>query len=573
MSIAILVPRASGLADNQNHLPVVVQGEMVSNFSSFSAIRVLDRENLYVQYEELLSGHYDDDAEELHDLGHLPPTDYLLSGSIIRTSTGYSIQMRVTKNSDKMIVASHSETSTFAELDNLTAIRRASLDLLEKMGIRPTARTRTELTRAAPANHVDAQTALSRGIIAQRQGTEVAALSFFQQATELDSSLLEAESRLNIVSAAITSGIGADARSDIQWRNQWIARLREAEEFLANYLKTSPAFYLVYTSFHDKLDIDYTRETVTVSIDVGSLPEPIWFEAVNRLTRTIRKGLLATGRADAWGINWPAQTMSSPSPFAGKNTTYPVVIEILDERGKSVGRQTISLPFDWFTPDGGVQSGIIAPRTAFSTKVTFSGINVNVSDNMTIRIVSINGINAESTVSRLGIRVLPEQEFNNIQSIRENGLRTDNLRLFDIRFDRNSNRINAYIGGASVAIPYGITLIDSYSGLKSKGLVSVTIPSSVTRIGQSAFEGNNLTSVVIPDSVTSIERMAFYGNHFSPPRVSIGENVQMDSGFSWIFGEVNGFADAYINNGRKAGIYTWSTPGSSNGRWTFIARQ
>jgi len=55
-SIAILAPKATGLAENQSYLPALVQGEFVSNFSGFSAISVLDRERLDDQYTELLSG-------------------------------------------------------------------------------------------------------------------------------------------------------------------------------------------------------------------------------------------------------------------------------------------------------------------------------------------------------------------------------------------------------------------------------------------------------------------------------------------------------------------------------------
>ena len=202
----------------------------------------------------------------------------------------------------------------------------------------------------------------------------------------------------------------------------------------------------------------------------------------------------------------------------------------------------------------------------FGTKVSFSGVDVNVVDGITVRIASINGIPAENTVSRLGIRVLPEDEFNNIQSIRDNGLRTDNLRLYDIRFaNQNSNYISAYRGGASAAIPYGVTLIDRNSGFQNKGLVSVTLPSSLTRIGESAFSSNSLTSVVIPDSV------AFIGNHAfsqdSMTRVTIGANVQTDGYYflsqGWL--SSGSFNNIYTGNNRRAGTYTW------DGRtWAFI---
>jgi hypothetical protein len=75
-----------------------------------------------------------------------------------------------------MTAASYSGTCTFAELDDLSGVRRASLDLLKKMGVEPTELTRTELAGAASANQVNAQTALAQGITAQRQGSEVAAM-------------------------------------------------------------------------------------------------------------------------------------------------------------------------------------------------------------------------------------------------------------------------------------------------------------------------------------------------------------------------------------------------------------
>ena len=51
--------------------------------------------------------------------------------------------------------------------------------------------------------------------------------------------------------------------------------------------------------------------------------------------------------------------------------------------------------------------------------------------------------------------------------------------------------------------------------LRPSKIISVTIPNSVTYIGDYAFNGNALTSVIIPDSVTSIEERAFYSNKLS----------------------------------------------------------
>ena len=62
----------------------------------------------------------------------------------------------------------------------------------------------------------------------------------------------------------------------------------------------------------------------------------------------------------------------------------------------------------------------------------------------------------------------------------------------------------------SVTIPNSVTSIGNYAFKGCVYLTSVTIPNSVTSIGNSAFDGcSNLTSVNIPNSVTSIGKSAF----------------------------------------------------------------
>lgn len=63
----------------------------------------------------------------------------------------------------------------------------------------------------------------------------------------------------------------------------------------------------------------------------------------------------------------------------------------------------------------------------------------------------------------------------------------------------------------SVTIPNSVTSIGNYAFEECSSLTSVTIPNSVTSIGNHAFWGCfSLTSVTIPNSVTSIGTYAFY---------------------------------------------------------------
>ena len=85
----------------------------------------------------------------------------------------------------------------------------------------------------------------------------------------------------------------------------------------------------------------------------------------------------------------------------------------------------------------------------------------------------------------------------------------------------------------SVTIPSSVTGIDSYAFYDNQ-LTTVTIPNSVTSIGDYAFESNQLTSVTIPSSVTGIDSYAFHDNQlttvtFLGPVTTFGSDIFEDN--------------------------------------------
>jgi hypothetical protein len=182
MKLGILVPEGKGLNENQAYLPVMVQGCLVSNVSKYSAITVLDRVSLDKVIAETLDPTYED-SFDIVSLGHVAHVEYMMTGSIMRTSSGYALQLNVTKTTpDAPTIASYSGTCTVAQFDDFSAIHRASKELLTQMGVQLTTEAANELDKASPTQDISAQTALAQGITAQQKGTVVEAMAYYYNA-------------------------------------------------------------------------------------------------------------------------------------------------------------------------------------------------------------------------------------------------------------------------------------------------------------------------------------------------------------------------------------------------------
>ena len=110
----------------------------------------------------------------------------------------------------------------------------------------------------------------------------------------------------------------------------------------------------------------------------------------------------------------------------------------------------------------------------------------------------------------------------------------------------------------SVTIPNSVTSIGDYAFEKCSGLTSVTIGNSVTSIGREAFSNcSGLTSVTIPNSVTSIGNEAFW-NCRSLTSISIPNSVTSIG--RWAFAYCRGLTSVTIPNSvTSIGEYAFSS--------------
>lgn len=112
-------------------------------------------------------------------------------------------------------------------------------------------------------------------------------------------------------------------------------------------------------------------------------------------------------------------------------------------------------------------------------------------------------------------------------------------------------------GLTSVSIPSSVTSIGDGAFIGCSGLTTITIPSSVTSIGNWAFRGcSGLTTITIPNSVTSIGNDAFY-NCTGLTSVTIPDAVTSIGGSA--FSGCSGLTSVTIGEGvTSIGSYAFS---------------
>jgi hypothetical protein len=408
--LTVLEPAGKGLAKEEQYLTSFVQGILTGDLNRVTALTILDRQNLDKVISEQLhsfSGIYSED--ERIRIGELTNAQLMLTGDLLKTRTGFSLQLAITDTQKGERRASATITATSLEFEKATIIKDAALQLLGQLGIKLTEKGKTILysgvqTQAAAVN---AEAALAKALTAQKNGTLVEALSYYYQAVNYDSTLSEAASRLNILTADISSGnMGEDVRNDIQWRKNWVARLEECERYFAGYMKEPAPYTLFYSTDLKQGKVDYAKETLEIGFTLYLIPNDSWFDIPQNVVNQVQKGLRATGRAGDWGLNWPAKSTAGASPFTGKEDRLAVTVQLLNDKGKVIGSQNVTLPYGWKTGFSDEALSLIPVDSRMELRFTSVKAD-DITDKLNINIASINGENAQTASKNKRINIMP----------------------------------------------------------------------------------------------------------------------------------------------------------------------
>jgi hypothetical protein len=297
--LAVLQPAGKNISQSEQWLLTMIQGTLTADFQKYSAMTITDRQNLDAILDEQAlgaSGNFSDD--DYIGIGKMTNAQYILTGSVTKLPRGYMLELAISNTESGERAASFApRMCSAAELEGLSAVKEASADLLSQMGVELTDGGRSVLMALNAAN-VSAESALARGIIAQRSGSSIEAMANYYEAAELDPTLLEATMRRDTLGEAITSGnIGENIRNDIQRRQAWIDLMTNCE----NYFKQHLPYDIIYDNSEREPKVDYQRNTAQYSYPVAIKPTSQW-----QIVSQIIKGLIATKKGGQWGIvDWP----------------------------------------------------------------------------------------------------------------------------------------------------------------------------------------------------------------------------------------------------------------------------
>jgi hypothetical protein len=393
ITLAVLPPETEGSVPP--YLPLYIQGLLNNNFRKFSAITIIDRQNLdkiMTEQDIAANGRFSD--ENFITIGNLTNAEYYLFGVIQKLSgERYSLQLSITHAGSGVKQAVFMRDGTLAQLEgNGTLINEASAELLGQMGVKLTEDGR-RLLLAGNAQAVKAEAGLARGITAQAGGAEVEALFNYTQSLAFDPSQMEAISRLSILSSSISEGsISEKIVSDIMARNRWLEAFREA----ALFYNSHPPFEISFDPNLVQVGItDYVKNTANLGMRIALDPSEAGFAALNALL----EGLEKTGKRSDWGFaGWPLLDLAPKTQgtvvFEGKRSfSYKVNVSLVNEKNKVLAKNAITLN----TSAAGFSAGdtkVLPPGGVFEM-LHFPNVKAeDLTPTLTIIIESVNGISS-----------------------------------------------------------------------------------------------------------------------------------------------------------------------------------
>jgi tetratricopeptide (TPR) repeat protein len=393
--LAVLAPQVQG--EVPAYLPIYIQGLLNNNFNKYSAVNLIDRQNLdriIAEQKIAASGSYSDN--DFVKIGNLANAQYFLFGTIQKLSGDtYSLQLSITDSSTGVRKANFMKDGSLTQFEGRgTLINEATADILAQLGVQLTEAGKQTLL-AGNTSAVKAEAGLARGITAQAGGSEVEALFNFTQAITFDPSQIEALSRLNTLSSTISGGtISQRILNDIQARDRWLEVFKETTRFYNDH----PPFEVIFDPNLIQIgETDYVKRTANIGMRIALDSSQAGFDALNALL----EGLEKTGKRNTWGFSgWPLSDVTPKTAgtvvFDGRQSlSYKVDVVLVNENNKTIGSGSINLTAETINFSPGDK--IVTPPSSFENVISVPNVKTeDLTPTLTIVIAAVNGISSRN---------------------------------------------------------------------------------------------------------------------------------------------------------------------------------
>ena len=397
-AIAVPAPKTVNIDADSAWIPLFIQGIITSNFQQYSGLTVIDRQNTdMIKAEQQLGENAVYSEEDALQLGKLTHARFIVTGNITKKASSYALIFNITDaETGETKAAANVPNCLASALENGEAANKISYELMTGYGIKLSKDAIAALTKGAElmTSEVQAQASVAKGILAERSGSNIEALTYYVQAQKNNSKLPEAEKLMqNMTSVVLTGNFGARAKNLIQLRNDWDKLLTEAGKYTET---IKPQFELRY--FSDTLidEINYNDNSITISVTAPYFRETnsSWLKTKQafEFAQKIQKAFNEAQGDEKWGINSRSLLNLEGK---GRNTfnQYDFSVNLLNDKKQVIAATKVSYETH---KSSSLDCGIILTHThdkEESARLHFYNINVNDADS-NIYYISVTPIDA-----------------------------------------------------------------------------------------------------------------------------------------------------------------------------------
>lgn len=263
MRLEVEKPQVENVGSDVSWIPNFVANMVSDTIAKYSAIQIVDNYN----EQRVVAARVRDESAAFDESAVLDAEGFAVAQNILNIaitgkSNSYSLSFRVTDKQTLAQKASHNNANCmYADLESGKALTAAVSDLLGQLGVTLTADAKKTLSTptTSETKTVQAQVNVARGLEAQRNGSNVEALTYYIKAMTSDKTLTRAAVATETTSNAINNGnLGEIARNKIKVMDEYAALVKETKA----YLKTISPYKLIYSTNLELGTVDYKNETI-----------------------------------------------------------------------------------------------------------------------------------------------------------------------------------------------------------------------------------------------------------------------------------------------------------------------